>query len=99
MFFIFVEKLDNNLLKFIKMGTLNIDESKVLDATILHPSVKHETIFGRFNNLQSGESFILKNDHDPKPLHYHLEAMHGDTFTFDYLENGPEDWFIEIAKK
>jgi regulator of cell morphogenesis and NO signaling len=81
------------------MDTTTIDVNKVLDATKLHPSVKHATIFGKFDALQSGESFILKNDHDPKPLHYHLEAMHGDTFTLTYLENGPEDWYIEISKK
>ncbi|MEO8854840.1 MAG: iron-sulfur cluster repair di-iron protein, partial [Ginsengibacter sp.] len=70
-----------------------------LDATLLHPSVKHATIFNRFDALKPGESFELHNDHDPRPLRFQLENMHGDIFTWDYLEKGPELFRIKITKK
>ncbi len=70
-----------------------------LDVTQLPPMEKHPTIFGTFNNLKSGESFIIHNDHDPKPLHFQLKAQHGDVFEWEYLESGPEIWEIKITKK
>ena len=74
----------------------NID---ILNATLLEPRIKHQTIFARFDELKSGECFILHNDHDPKPLHYQLMAQRGDIFTWEYLENGPDWWKIKISLK
>lgn len=38
-------------------------------------------------------------DHDPKCMYYTLEAMHGGaTFSFDYLESGPETWRVEVTR-
>jgi len=74
-------------------------DDNILDATLLHPSVKHATIFNRFDALKPGESFELHNDHDPRPLRFQLENMHGDIFTWDYLEKGPELFRIKITKK
>lgn len=72
---------------------------KVLDGICLDPSVKFQTIMKTFDDLEEGEGFILKNDHDPKPLYYHLSGQHGETFTWDYLEEGPDIFKIRIAKK
>lgn len=74
-------------------------DTPILDATLLEPRVKHATIIGRFDALKSGEEFILQNDHDPVPLYYQLSAEHGNTFTWEYLEKGPEWWKVRIAKK
>ena len=71
----------------------------VLDATKLAPQIKHATIFERYDNLKSGESFILYNDHDPKPLYYQLVGLRGDVFTWEYLEQGPAVFRIKITKK
>lgn len=76
----------------------SIDQSKVLDVTKIEPRIKHATIFEYFDKLKSGESFIIHNDHDPKPLYYQLVGQRGDIFTFNYLENGPQHWYIEIKK-
>lgn len=82
------------------MSTSNatIDQSKVLDVTKIEPRIKHSTIFEYFDKLQPGESFIIHNDHDPKPLYYQLLGERGKIFTFEYLENGPQHWHIEIKK-
>ncbi len=75
------------------------NEDNVLNVTLIEPRLKHPTIFGRFDNLQEGESLIILNDHDPKPLYYQLLGMHGETFIWDYLEKGPQWWRIKITKK
>ncbi len=70
----------------------------ILDVTKLAPSVKHSTIFDRIAKLQGGESLILHNDHDPKPLRYQLEAEHGFAYGWAYLEEGPEWWKAKITR-
>jgi regulator of cell morphogenesis and NO signaling len=73
-------------------------DENILDATLLHPAIKHATIFNRFDSLKPGESFILQNDHDPRPLRFQLENIHGNTFGWEYLEQGPEIFKIKITK-
>lgn len=65
----------------------------------LEPRLKHPTIFGTFENLSPGESFIIRNDHDPKPVYYHLMDQHGDVFTWEYLTEGPYWWNIRVTRK
>lgn len=77
------------------MDTLKSD---ILDATLLEPRHKHPTIFARYDALMAGESFILHNDHDPKPLYYQLVAERGDVFDWKYLEEGPDWWKVKITK-
>ena len=80
-------------IKFIKMETLEI-----LDVTVIEPKLKHPTIFKRFDALSAGESFVIHNDHDPKPLYYQLLAERGNIFNWEYLESGPEWWNVKIGK-
>lgn len=75
------------------METLNI-----LDVTVLEPRLKHPTIFQKFDELEKGESFIIHNDHDPKPLYYQLLAERGNVFTWQYQEEGPQWWKVQISK-
>lgn len=74
-------------------------EEVVLNATLIEPQYKHATIFAQFDNLREGESFILQNDHDPKPLHYQLQQTRGNVFSWEYLEQGPQWWRIRITKE
>ena len=48
--------------------------------------------------LQPGESFLLVNDHDPKPLYYKFKAELGEVFDWEYLESGPDVWRVRIGK-
>ncbi|MBW7845585.1 MAG: DUF2249 domain-containing protein [Bacteroidia bacterium] len=73
--------------------------NNILNVTVLEPRLKHPTIFARFDELQSGEHFILLNDHDPKPMYFQLLGERGDIFTWEYLEQGPQWWRIKIEKK
>lgn len=42
----------------------------VLDVHTLPPARRHSLIFQTYESLQPGKSFLLVNDHDPKPLYY-----------------------------
>lgn len=69
-----------------------------IDVRSLIPAQRHEKIFQFVDALAAGASFILINDHDPKPLYYQLEAEHPKEFSWTYLEKGPAVWRVEIGK-
>lgn len=70
----------------------------VIDVTKLHPSLRHPAIFEAFDTINSGDSVIIHNDHDPKPVYYQLLGLKGNCFTWSYLSSGPEVWEVEIKK-
>ncbi|NEU09548.1 iron-sulfur cluster repair di-iron protein [Flavihumibacter sp. R14] len=74
-------------------------ETDILDVTVIEPRFKHPTIFQKFDSLVPGNSFIIHNDHDPKPLYYQLLAERGQIVTWAYLESGPELWRVSIGKR
>jgi uncharacterized protein (DUF2249 family) len=76
----------------------DMTEDRTLDVRVIPPPEKHPTIFRTFAALTPGESFVLVNDHDPKPLRYQFEAEHAGEFGWQYLEQGPEVWRVEISK-
>ncbi len=73
----------------------NINE---LDVRVLTPRQKHPTIFQKFDSLENGGSFVLVNDHDLKPLYYQFLGERPGEFSWNYLEEGPETWKVQIAK-
>ncbi len=70
----------------------------LLDVRVIPPRDRHPQIFSTFEALPVGGSFILINDHDPKPLYYHFNAERAGTFGWDYLEDGPETWQVRISR-
>jgi uncharacterized protein (DUF2249 family) len=70
-----------------------------LDVRVIPPRDKHPTIFRTFDELGSGETLVLINDHDPKPLKYQLDAERGGTFDWAYEASGPEVWRVRIARR
>ncbi|HUW38157.1 MAG TPA: DUF2249 domain-containing protein [Rhodocyclaceae bacterium] len=75
-----------------------MSDSENLDVRQLVPMQRHTTIFSTWQNLVPGNSFVLVNDHDPKPLYYQFDAEHPGEFTWDYLESGPETWRVRIGR-
>jgi len=69
-----------------------------IDVRSLVPAQRHEKIFQIVDNLAPGASFILINDHDPKPLYYQIEAEYPKQFSWTYLEKGPTVWRVEIGR-
>lgn len=71
---------------------------RVLDVRPIPPREKHPAIFRTFAELQPGESFVLVNDHDPKPLRYQFEYEHAGEFGWEYKEAGPVVWAVQISR-
>ncbi|MBN8692051.1 MAG: iron-sulfur cluster repair di-iron protein [Bacteroidetes bacterium] len=70
----------------------------IIDVTVIEPKLKHPTIFNKFDDLEGGQSLIIYNDHDPKPLYYQLLGERGNIFKWEYLEEGPDYWRVKISK-
>lgn len=69
-----------------------------LDVRREEPRRRHELIFETFIGLPVGDSYVLVNDHDPKPLRYQFEAENAGEFSWEYLEEGPEIWRVRIGR-
>lgn len=68
------------------------------DVRAMPPPQRHKSIFQKFDELRSGEGFVLVNDHDPKPLYYELRSVRGEVLDWDYVESGPKVWRVKIRK-
>jgi uncharacterized protein (DUF2249 family) len=73
------------------------DENEI-DVRSLVPAQRHRKIFQLVEDLTPGASFVLVNDHDPKPLYYQLEAEYPRQFSWTYLEQGPVAWRVQIGR-
>ena len=69
-----------------------------LDVRPIPPRQKHPSIFNTFDALDSGEHFILVNDHDPVPLRHQFQFEREGQFEWEYLEQGPEVWRVKISR-
>lgn len=74
------------------------EQQDTLDVRTIPPAQRHPMIFQRFAALPVGGSFVLVNDHDPKPLYYQLNFEHSGQLGWDYLEQGPEVWRVRISR-
>lgn len=71
---------------------------QTLDVTRIAPRDRHPLIFQTFDALETGEAFVLVNDHDPRPLYYQFQAESSGEFAWHYLDKGPEFWRVRIEK-
>jgi len=69
-----------------------------LDIRTVPPKEKHPTIFVTFDALKNGEEFQLVND-DPMPFYYQFKAERPNQFGWEYVEQGPQVWRVNISKK
>lgn len=69
-----------------------------LNVTLIPPPQRHATIFKVFDNLEPGSSFILVNDHRPTPLRFQFDRMREGAFEWQYLEDGPAIWKVQITR-
>jgi uncharacterized protein (DUF2249 family) len=70
-----------------------------LDVRTIPPRERHPRIFGVFDSLKPGQSFVLVNDHDPRPLYYQFQAERPGAFAWEYLEAGPEVCRVRITRQ
>jgi len=69
-----------------------------IDVRQIPPPQRHPLVFKTYGELQPGEHFQLVNDHDPKPLFYQFNAEHTGEFTWEYVEQGPQTWRVNIGR-
>jgi regulator of cell morphogenesis and NO signaling len=72
---------------------------KIIDVREITPRERHPLIFNTFDALALDEQFTLVNDHDPKPLYYQFLHERPNQFTWEYLEEGPTVWRVNIGSK
>ena len=80
------------------MCTCNTSET-TLDVRQIMPRMRHPLIFSTFEQLQPGESFLIVNDHDPRPLLYHFGINYPGKFDWDYVARGPKVWKVRISRE
>lgn len=74
------------------------DVKTTIDVRQIPPPQRHPLIFQTFEALSAGEQFQLVNDHDPKPLFYQFKAEREGQFSWEYLEQGPTVWRVNIGR-
>ncbi|MGH8272714.1 MAG: DUF2249 domain-containing protein [Gammaproteobacteria bacterium] len=72
--------------------------TKVIDVRTIMPPDRHRTVFETYQGLEPGESFLLVADHDPVPLHNQFEANLAGAYSWDYVQEGPDTWQVEIGR-
>ncbi|MEO6941355.1 MAG: DUF2249 domain-containing protein [Candidatus Kapaibacterium sp.] len=72
--------------------------SAELDIRPIPPPEKHPTIFRLFDSLEVGQSMLLINDHNPKPLYYQFGFERIGKFEWKDIESGPVEWRVSITK-
>lgn len=69
-----------------------------LDVRVLPHGQRHDIIFTKLDALAPGETLVIVNDHDPKPLRYQASALWPDKFEWTYREAGPQVWRVAITR-
>ncbi|QZP39630.1 DUF2249 domain-containing protein [Halobaculum magnesiiphilum] len=77
---------------------IDADEPATIDVRDLKPQRRHQVLLEIFDDLAPGEEFILINDHDPKPLYYELQSMHGEVVGWEYGSRGSGEWRVMVTK-
>jgi uncharacterized protein (DUF2249 family) len=70
----------------------------IIDVRTIPHARRHAMIFETFAALEPGTGFELRVDHDPKPLYYQFAAEQAGTFTWEWLEQGPELWRARLGR-
>lgn len=70
-----------------------------LNVPVVDISKSTDDFFINYNALNLGSELMIKDSIDPKFLYYQLVSEKGHTFSWDYLENGPENWVVKIIKR
>ncbi len=75
------------------------DEMVTIDVRDMVPRERHPLIFATFDGLTPGQTMVLVNDHDPKPLYYQLMAERPEQADWKYVDEGPEVWRVQIMRR
>lgn len=71
----------------------------VLDARTIPHAIRHAAIFGALDSLKSGAAMELIAPHEPLPLLAQIDKRYDGGFEVSYLEQGPEQWRLRLARR
>lgn len=69
-----------------------------LDVRPIPCSAKCGLVIQKWLGLAVGDSFVLLNDRDPVSLHCQFSTDWSETFSWEYLVNGPDEFRVKITK-
>lgn len=69
-----------------------------LDVRLVSPHRKGLTVAATIGVLAPGESLVLVDDRDPRPLCSQFDAELRRTFEWEYLEHGPAIWRVRVTR-
>ena len=69
-----------------------------LDVRTVPPWERHPKIFEIFDGLAGGETLVIINDHDPRPLHYQFMMEREGQFEWKSEEKSSREWMATIKR-
>lgn len=78
--------------------TATAENNLAIDVRVIPHAQRHPLIFGALEALTPGKALEVTADHDPRPLHHHLDTRYPGLFGWSYLERGPDVWRVEIER-
>ena len=69
-----------------------------LDTRVIPHAIRHATIFGALEGLNTGKGILLIANHNPLPLLAQLDQRSPGKFAVDYVEDGPELWKLSMVR-
>ncbi len=69
-----------------------------LDTRVIPHAIRHATIFGALEGLNTGKGILLVANHNPLPLLAQLEQRSPGKFEVSYVEDGPELWKLSMVR-
>lgn len=73
-------------------------EIPTLVAAELPHVIRHGAILGALDQLAPGASMILVAPHKPTPLLAQIQSFFAGEFSYEYLQEGPDDWHIKFTR-
>ncbi|MFB6073189.1 MAG: DUF2249 domain-containing protein [Halobacterium sp.] len=72
-----------------------------IDVRDVPPAQRHPRIMTMFEDMDSGETLELVNDHDPKPLFYemHAEVEAFDADAYEVEQRAPDEFVAHFPKE
>jgi uncharacterized protein (DUF2249 family) len=69
-----------------------------VDLRDLPSTLRHANVLRLARRLSVGTAFVFVTDRNPEPLYYQLETVHRHEFFWNYLDNGPAVWRVQIGR-
>ncbi|NYF98457.1 DUF2249 domain-containing protein [Janibacter cremeus] len=75
-----------------------VEEIPALDLRPVPRSIRHATVIGALSAIRPGRSLDLVAPHDPQPLLRQVEGLEPDTWSVEYLQQGPDAWTLRLTR-